>query len=145
MGGHGQIWVWPFRSKHCCIHLKNEWMNELKWFFAYSYMVPGRLKVTLGIHMVKYSCDLLALVLALSQLKNKLMNWADFLHAGSDGIILNKTINLALYLWLLNAGLHVVVLYHSCYFLRFLLNLVLPQSFSHGQYCSVFPNFAFQH
>ena len=126
IGGHGQIWVLLFRSKHCCIRLKNEWMNELNWFFAYSYMVSGKLKVTLGIHMVK------------------LMNWADFLHAGSDGIILNKTINLALYLRLLNAGLHVVVLYCSCYFLRFLLNFVLPQSFSHGQYCSIFPNFAFQ-
>ena len=90
MGGHGQIWVWPFRSKHCCIRLKNEWMNELNWFFAYSYMVSGKLKVTLGIHMVKYGCDLLdprTLKSALSQLKNKSMNWADFLHAASDGII----------------------------------------------------------
>ena len=53
-------------------------------------MVSGKLKVTLGVHMVKYGCDVLGpgtLKSALSQLKNKLMNWADFLHAGSDGII----------------------------------------------------------
>ena len=53
-------------------------------------MVSGNLKVTLGMHMVKYGCDLLGpgtLKSALCQLKNKLMNWADFLHAGSDGII----------------------------------------------------------
>ena len=36
------------------------------------------------VHKVKYGCDLLG---HLSQLKNKLMNWADFLHAGSGGII----------------------------------------------------------
>ena len=55
-------------------------------------MVSGKLKVTftLGMHMVKYGCDLLGpgtLKSTLSQLKNKLMNWANFLHAGSDGII----------------------------------------------------------
>ena len=53
-------------------------------------MVSGKLKVTLGMHMVKYGCDLLGpgtLKSALSQLKNKSMNWADFLLAGSDGII----------------------------------------------------------
>ena len=64
----------------------------MKWadFFACSYMVSGKLKVTLGMHMVRYGCDLLGpgtLKSALSQLRNKLMNWADFLHAGSDGII----------------------------------------------------------
>ena len=32
------------------------------------------------------------------------MNWADFLHAGSDVIILGKTTNHALYLWPLNTG-----------------------------------------
>ena len=54
-------------------------------------MVSGKLKVTLGIHMVKYGCDLLGpgtLKSALCQIINKSMNWADFLHAGSDGIIL---------------------------------------------------------
>ena len=59
-------------------------------FFAYSYMVSGKLKVTLGIHMVRYNCDLLGpaiLRTALSQMKNKSMNWAGFLHTGSDGII----------------------------------------------------------
>ena len=40
--------------------------------------------------MVKYECVLLGhrtLKSAIPQLKNKLMNGADFLHAGSDGII----------------------------------------------------------
>ena len=40
--------------------------------------------------MVKYGCVLLGhriLKSAIPQLKNKSMNWADFLHAGSDGII----------------------------------------------------------
>ena len=53
-------------------------------------MVSGKLKVTLGMHMVKYGCDVLGpgtLKSALSQLKNKSMNWADFLHAANDGII----------------------------------------------------------
>ena len=53
-------------------------------------MVLGKLKVTLGMHMVKYGCDLLdpgTLKSVLSQLKNKSMNWAHFLLAGSDGII----------------------------------------------------------
>ena len=65
-------------------------MNELSWFFACSYMVSGKLKVTLGMYMVKYGCDVLGpgtLKSALSQLKNKSMNWADFLHAANDGII----------------------------------------------------------
>ena len=65
-------------------------MNELHWFSACSYMMSGKLKVTLGMHMVKYGCDLLGpgtLKSASSQLKNKSMNWADFLHAGNDVII----------------------------------------------------------
>ena len=48
-------------------------------------MVSEKLKVTLGIHMFKYGPGTLRS--ALSQLKNKLVNWADFLHAGSDEII----------------------------------------------------------
>ena len=65
-------------------------MSKLSWFFACSYMVLGKLKVTLGMHMVKYGCDLLdpgTLKSASSQPKNKSMNIAHFLHAGSDGII----------------------------------------------------------
>ena len=54
-------------------------------------MVPGKLSVTSGMQMVNYGCDDLfghgTLKSALSPLKNKFMNWADFLHAGSDGII----------------------------------------------------------
>ena len=41
------------------LYLINEWMNWAD-FFACSYMVPGKLKVTLGMHMVKYGCDLLS-------------------------------------------------------------------------------------
>ena len=55
----------------------------------------------------RYGCDLLGpgtLKSALSQLKNKSMNWADFLLVGSDGIIFDLTINHASYLWLLNTG-----------------------------------------
>ena len=39
--------------------VSQEWMSELSWFFEFSYMVSGKLKVTLGMHMVKYGCDLL--------------------------------------------------------------------------------------
>ena len=50
--------------------------------------MSGKLKVTMGIHMVKYGCDLLGpgtLKSFLSvYLNNKSMNWANFLHAGSD-------------------------------------------------------------
>ena len=49
-----------------------------------SSLVPGTLKA------------------ALSQLKDKSVNWADFLHAGSDEINFGQNINDALYLWLLN-------------------------------------------
>ena len=65
-------------------------------------MESGKLKVTLGMHMVRYGSDLLGpgtLKSALSGLKNKLINWADFLYAGSDGTMFGLTINQ--YLWLL--------------------------------------------
>ena len=70
----------------CCISR----MNELSWVFACSCMVLGKWKVTLGMHMVIHGCDLLGpaiLKSALSQLKNTPMNWAEFLQAGSEGII----------------------------------------------------------
>ena len=72
-----------------------------KKYINYKYMVSGMLKVTLGMCMVKYDCGLLGpetLKSALSQLKIKLMNSADFLHAGSEVIIFGWTINHALYL-----------------------------------------------
>ena len=53
-----------------------------------SYMVSEKPKVTLG--LVKYGHDFLGpgtLKPALSQLKKKSMNWADFLHTGRDVII----------------------------------------------------------
>ena len=34
-------------------------MNELRWFFACSDILSGKLKVTLGMGMVKYDCHLL--------------------------------------------------------------------------------------
>ena len=64
--------------------------SKMGWFFACSYMVSAKLKVTLVIHMVKYGCGLLGprtLKSTLSQLKDKSMNWAAFLHAESDAII----------------------------------------------------------
>ena len=70
-------------------------------------MVSGKLKVTLGMYMVKYGCDLFGpgtLKSALSQMKNKSMNWANFLYTKSDRIIFGWTMNHALYLWLLNTG-----------------------------------------
>ena len=70
--------------------VSQEWMNKLSWYFACSYMLSGKLKVTLGMHMIKYGSNLLGpgvLRSALSQLKNKSIKWADFLYAGSDGII----------------------------------------------------------
>ena len=70
-------------------------------------MASEKLKVTLGLHIFRYGCDLLGpgtLKSSLSQLKNKSMNWADFSHAGNDGIIFGLTINHAWYLWLLNTG-----------------------------------------
>ena len=39
-------------------HKVNGWMNWAD-FFACSYMVSRKLKVNLGMHMVKYGCDLL--------------------------------------------------------------------------------------
>ena len=53
-------------------------------------MMSEKLKVTLGMHLVICGCNLLGpgtLKSALSQIKNKSMNWADFFHGGSDGII----------------------------------------------------------
>ena len=45
-------------------------------------------KSYLGMHMVKYGCDLLVPgTLKCAYLKNKSINWADFLHAGSDVVI----------------------------------------------------------
>ena len=53
--------------------------------------------------MVKYGCALLGLKSAILQLKNKLMKWADFLHAGCDGSFWLEH-DYALYLWVLNTG-----------------------------------------
>ena len=50
--------------------VSQEWMNELSWFFACSYILSRNLKITMGMHMVKYGCDFLGpgtLKCALSQ------------------------------------------------------------------------------
>ena len=63
----------------------------MNWaYFLHALMVSGKLKVALGMYMAKYDCDLLGpgtIKSTLSQLKNKSMSWAEFLHAVSDGII----------------------------------------------------------
>ena len=72
---YGQKWLQPPWSQ-------GERMNQVSWHFARSYTVSGKVKVTLGISMVKYGFDLLGpAALNLLSLKNKLMNWAYFLHA----------------------------------------------------------------
>ena len=38
--------------------VSQEWMNELSCCFVYSCIVSGKLKDTLGMHMVKCGCDL---------------------------------------------------------------------------------------
>ena len=63
-------------------------MDELSGFFACLYIVSGKLKVTLAMHMVKYGCDVLGpgfLKSALSQ--EQLNELSQFLRAGSDVII----------------------------------------------------------
>ena len=51
-------------------------------------MVSGKLKVTLGMQILKYGCDLWGPGTLKSALwKNKSMNWADFCHGGNDAII----------------------------------------------------------
>ena len=49
-------WLWS----EVIVATQDECMNELSLFFACSYMVSGKLKVTLRMHMVKYGCDLLS-------------------------------------------------------------------------------------
>ena len=50
--------------------------------------MSAKLKVILGMQVVKYGCDLLGpgSQKSAQYLKNKPMNWAGFLHAGSDEI-----------------------------------------------------------
>ena len=71
-------------------------MNGASFLHAHTWLVSGKLNVTVTMVSRKikvklwYGCDLLGLGTlksVLSQLKNKSINWADFLHDGSDGII----------------------------------------------------------
>ena len=78
VGGHGHIWVCPFRSQDsiiCCISRMNELIELM-----FCMLIHGvrKAEIYFGyMHMVKYCCDLLGpgtLIPALSELKNKLMN-----------------------------------------------------------------------
>ena len=63
-------------------------MDELSWLVACPYIVSGKLKITMGMYMIKYGCDILGYgTLKSAFLKNKSMNCANFLHAGSYVII----------------------------------------------------------
>ena len=64
---YGQKWLQPLWSQ-------GEWINQVSWLFACSYTVPGKLKVTLGISMVKYGFDLLGPA-ALNLLSLLRINW----------------------------------------------------------------------
>ena len=86
--------------------------------------------------MVKYGCVLLGhrvLKCAIPQLKNKLMNRADFLHAGCDGSFWLEHESCSLALGFKYWGSTIVALHCSYYLLRCLLNFGVPQSLSHGQ------------
>ena len=49
-------WYWKLRFDRKILWWLQppRWINELSWFYAYSYMVSEKLKVILGVHMVKY-------------------------------------------------------------------------------------------
>ena len=86
--------------------------------------------------MVKYGCVLLGhriLKSAIPQLKNKLINWADFLHAGYDGSFWLEHESCSLSLGFKYCGSTIVVLHCSYYSFRCLLNFGVAQSLSHGQ------------
>ena len=67
------------------------------------------------------------------QLKNKSINWADFLHAGCDGSFWLEHELCSLSLGFKYWGSTVVVLHCNYHLLRCLLSFVAPQSLSHGQ------------
>ena len=69
---------------------------------------------------------------AITQLKYKSMNIADFLHAGCDGSFWLEHESCSLSLGFKYWGSTVVVL-HCSYLLRCLLNFGVAQSLSHGQ------------
>ena len=71
-----------------------EWIDDLSWFFACSYIIMEAKSYfnSYWVLMVKYVCVLLSLGLKnLFDLKNKLMNWADFWYVGSDVISFGET------------------------------------------------------
>ena len=80
MGGCGQKWAWDSNF--------NKWINLAEFYMLIHIQESYFNSYWVG--MVKYWCVLLGhrtLKSGIPQLKNKLMNWADFLHARSDGII----------------------------------------------------------
>ena len=83
-----------------------ERINELSSFFTCSYIVR-KAKSYFG--CIWSNMAVTFWVQSLSNLlhfKNKLMNWANVLHAGSYFIIFGQTTNHVLHLWLLNTELH---------------------------------------
>ena len=69
-----------------------QWMDKSSWILACYYIFKKAKSYfkNYWVDMVKYGCVLLGhrtLKSAIPQPENKLMNWADFLHAESDGII----------------------------------------------------------
>ena len=81
LGGHGQIWVFPFRSRDsiiCCISRMDEWIELVLCILihACSCMVSRKLKVTLDMYMVKYGKGLLGLgSLKSAYLNSKINRW----------------------------------------------------------------------
>ena len=71
---------------------------------------------------------------AITQLKYKSMNIADFLHAGCDGSFWLEHESCSLFLGFKYWGSTVVVLHCSYYLLRWLLSFGVPQSLSQGHY-----------
>ena len=58
IGGYVQVYMWPLKSLgfYNLLYL-NEWMNWADILNALK--VSGKLKVTMGMHMVEYGCDFL--------------------------------------------------------------------------------------
>ena len=84
MCGCGQKWAWESNF--------NEWINLAEFFDAniYQFKKAKSYFNSYWVSFVKYEWMLLGhstLKSAVPQPKYKSMNWANFLHAGSDGII----------------------------------------------------------
>ena len=80
MGGCGQKRAWDSDF--------NKWINLATLLHDYIFKKAKSYFNSYWVGIVKHGCVLLGhriLKSAIPQLKNELMNWADFLHAGCDG------------------------------------------------------------